>query len=82
LALLLAALGGALVNDYGVRVATIMLFGAVPLFGLLAVRSLPAWAPPAPPLAPALAPATPPTAGALPCDGPPDARAAVERSGP
>lgn len=40
-ALLLAAVGGALVNDYGVRIATIMLFAAVPLVGLLAVRTLP-----------------------------------------
>ncbi|MBD7951257.1 alkaline phosphatase family protein [Oerskovia rustica] len=41
LALLLAALGGAVVNDYGVRIATVMLFTAVPLVGLLALRSAP-----------------------------------------
>ncbi|MBE7701308.1 hypothetical protein H9623_13500 [Oerskovia sp. Sa1BUA8] len=39
--LLLAALGGAVVNDYGVRIATVMLFAAVPLVGLLALRSSP-----------------------------------------
>lgn len=40
-ALLVAAVGGAIVNDYGVRIATMMLFSAVPLVAMLAVRSLP-----------------------------------------
>lgn len=39
--LLLAAVGGAAVNDYGIRIATIMLFAAVPLVGLLVTRTLP-----------------------------------------
>lgn len=39
--LLLAAVGGAVVNDYGVRIATIMLFAGVPLVGLLVIRTLP-----------------------------------------
>jgi hypothetical protein len=37
-ALLIAGVGGALVNDYGIRVVTIMLFPAVPLLGLLVLR--------------------------------------------
>ncbi len=38
-ALLVAGVGGALVNDYGIRVVTIMLFAAVPLVGLLVLRT-------------------------------------------
>ncbi len=38
-ALLVAGVGGALVNDYGIRVVTIMLFAAVPLVGLVALRT-------------------------------------------
>lgn len=41
LALMVAAVGGAVVNDYGVRIVTMMMFGAVPLLGMLAVRSIP-----------------------------------------
>ncbi|ACZ32244.1 hypothetical protein Xcel_3244 [Xylanimonas cellulosilytica DSM 15894] len=37
-ALLVAAVGGAFVNDYGVRIVTIMMFTAVPLVGLLVTR--------------------------------------------
>jgi len=37
--LLVAAVGGAVVNDYGVRIATVMLFAAVPLVGLLVLRA-------------------------------------------
>ncbi len=39
--LLIAAIGGSLVNDYGTRIATVLLAVAVPLVGLLVVRSLP-----------------------------------------
>jgi hypothetical protein len=38
-ALLVAGVGGALVNDYGIRVVTIMLFAAVPLVGLVVLRT-------------------------------------------
>ncbi|MEG3613577.1 hypothetical protein [Isoptericola haloaureus] len=38
-ALLIAGVGGALANDYGIRVVTIMLFPAVPLIGLLVLRT-------------------------------------------
>ena len=70
LALLVAAVGGALVNDYGVRIATVMLFAAVPLFGLLALR-LPAAEAPGddPGHEPAEEPATDTRAAALPCEG-------------
>ncbi|WP_407320233.1 hypothetical protein UQW22_07180 [Isoptericola halotolerans] len=40
-ALLIAGVGGALVNDYGIRVVTLMLFPAVPMLGLLALRAAP-----------------------------------------
>ncbi len=39
--LLIAAVGGAIVNDYGVRIATVMLVAALPLMGMLALRSTP-----------------------------------------
>lgn len=39
LSLLIAAIAGALVNDYGVRIATIMFFAGAPLLGLLVLRS-------------------------------------------
>jgi hypothetical protein len=38
-ALLIAGVAGALVNDYGIRVVTIMLFAAVPLVGLVVLRT-------------------------------------------
>ncbi|WP_418275657.1 hypothetical protein ACNHYB_12430 [Isoptericola jiangsuensis] len=38
-AMLVAGVGGALVNDYGIRVVTIMLFPAVPMIGLLVLRA-------------------------------------------
>ncbi len=37
--LLVAAIAGGVLNDYGVRVAIIMLFAAIPIVGLLIVRS-------------------------------------------
>lgn len=37
--LLLAGVGGAVVNDYGIRMVSIMLMAAVPLVGLIVVRS-------------------------------------------
>ncbi|WP_402469938.1 hypothetical protein [Isoptericola aurantiacus] len=39
-ALLIAGVGGALVNDYGIRVVTLMLFPAVPMLGLLVLRAI------------------------------------------
>ena len=53
-ALVLAAVGGALVNDYGLRIVTLMAFTLVPLLVLLVERSSD------PPVA----------AGALPCEEP------------
>ena len=41
LGILVAAIGGSLVNDYGTRIATVLLAAAVPLVGLLVARSLP-----------------------------------------
>lgn len=38
LSLLVAAVAGGLVNDYGVRIATVMLFAGVPLAGMLLTR--------------------------------------------
>lgn len=38
-ALLIAGLGGAVANDYGIRVVSLMLFAAVPLVGLVALRT-------------------------------------------
>ncbi|ADG76070.1 conserved hypothetical protein [Cellulomonas flavigena DSM 20109] len=38
--MLLAGIGGGLVNDYGVRIATVMLLAAVPLVGTLGLRAL------------------------------------------
>jgi len=40
-ALLVAAVGGALLNDYGLRIVTVMLFAAVPLAGLVLLRLAP-----------------------------------------
>ncbi len=37
--LLVAAVGGSLANDYGTRIATVLLAAAVPLVGLLALRA-------------------------------------------
>ena len=79
LGLLIAAVGGALVNDYGVRIAMVMLFAAVPLVGMLAVRSIPdAMASPDAAASPDTAP-TPAGEPALPCEGPTDSN---ERSTP
>ncbi|MDO8105977.1 hypothetical protein Q6348_02070 [Isoptericola sp. b441] len=39
--LLIAGVAGSLVNDYGTRIATVLLAAAVPLVGLLALRSTP-----------------------------------------
>ena len=41
LALLLAAVGGSLVNDYGIRIATGVLAALLPLLGMLLARSAP-----------------------------------------
>jgi hypothetical protein len=41
LALLLAAVGGSLVNDYGIRIATGVLAALLPLVGMLLTRSSP-----------------------------------------
>lgn len=72
LGLLIAAVGGALVNDYGVRIATVMLFAAVPLVGMLAVRSIPdATAASDATASPDTVP-TPAGEPALPCEGPTD----------
>ena len=38
--LLVAGVGGGLVNDYGVRIATVMLLAAVPLIGTLGLRAV------------------------------------------
>lgn len=38
--MLVAGVGGGLVNDYGVRIATVMLLAAVPLVGTLGLRAL------------------------------------------
>ncbi|WP_146843066.1 hypothetical protein [Cellulomonas composti] len=54
-ALLVAGIAGGLVNDYGVRVATLMLVAAVPLFGMLGLRARTAHYPASTP-----APADPP----------------------
>jgi len=53
-ALVVAAVGGAVANDYGLRIVTLMAFALVPLLGLLAARTVP----------------TAPDGGPLPCEGP------------
>ncbi len=37
--LLIAAIGGSLVNDYGTRIATVLLALAVPMLGRMALRA-------------------------------------------
>ncbi|GAA1982996.1 hypothetical protein GCM10009718_20360 [Isoptericola halotolerans] len=39
IALLIAGVGGAVANDYGIRVVSLMLFAAVPLVGLITLRT-------------------------------------------
>ena len=41
LALLLAAVGGSVVNDYGIKIATAVLAALLPLLGMLLIRSTP-----------------------------------------
>ena len=53
-ALVVAAVGGALVNDYGLRIVTLMAFTLVPLLALLVARTAP----------------TPAAGGPLPCEQP------------